>query len=532
MEKIIEVTNLSFTYPENEAKALSSVSFSVNKGDYIAVLGESGCGKTTLLRSLKPSIAPVGLISGQILLSGKSINELTLKEQSEKIGFVFQNPDTQCVTDTVWHELSFGLENSGLSSDVIRSKVAETASYFGIEQLMNRETAFLSGGEKQLVNLAAVSAMRPEILILDEPVSQLDPINAKNFLNTVKRINRDFGTTVIITEHQTDEIFAEADKLLIMENGKCISFDSPVNTAKRLKNEFSHMSYLMPVPLKIAAQPDFPEAFYPLTIKDGKKWLSSTVNEPVIREIERAYTKDETAVSVRCVSFGYSKKDKELIDDLSCTFKKNKINIIAGGNGAGKSTLLKLIAGIRKTLNGKIKHSFKRLAYMPQQPENLFLHDTVKADLLSVSKDIEKAAALTGISHLLLKNPLDLSGGELQKAAIAKLLLLNPDLLLLDEPTKSLDAKFKESLGLLLKQLSENGCTVIIASHDIEFCAEYGDYMMLLFDGKIVSEKSTPEFLRENMFYTTAARKMSSHIFENAVTAEEVIMLCKKNLKL
>ena len=229
-----QIENLTFAYPGSHRKTLDNVSLTVAKGEYVVLCGASGSGKTTLLRHLKPVLTPYGEKSGSILFDGQPIAELTPVRQATGIGYVMQDPDQQIVTDKVWHELAFGLESIGCDRETMRARVAEMACYFGIADWFHRDVAILSGGQKQLLNLASVMAMQPEVLILDEPTSQLDPLAASDFLNTVRKINTELGTTVIITEHRLEDIFPYADRAVVMENGRIIADDTPRRIGARL----------------------------------------------------------------------------------------------------------------------------------------------------------------------------------------------------------------------------------------------------------------------------------------------------------
>ena len=223
----IEVKNFSFQYPKESHAALYQVSMEVEEGSFVVLCGKSGCGKSTLLRQFKSVLASHGEKKGEILYGGQNLEDVDLRTQSAEIGYVLQNPDNQIVTDKVWHELAFGLESLGYDTPTIRLRVAEMASYFGIHSWFLKNVSELSGGQKQLLNLASVMAMHPKLLILDEPTSQLDPIAASDFLETVRKINRDIGTTVILTEHRLEDVIPWADKVYVMDKGRMIADGTP-----------------------------------------------------------------------------------------------------------------------------------------------------------------------------------------------------------------------------------------------------------------------------------------------------------------
>ena len=247
-----EIKDLSFSYPTANGKlALKNINLKIERGEYLTVCGKSGSGKTTLLRHLKSVLAPHGNLSGEIIFEGKPLREADLREQSSKIGYVMQNPDNQIVTDKVWHELAFGLESLGEDQKTIRLRVAEMASYFGIQGWFRKDVSQLSGGQKQLLNLASIMAMQPSVLILDEPTSQLDPIAAADFLNTVRKINLELGTTVIITEHRLEDVFHASDRVAVMEDGALLAVDEPRAIGEFLKKENNQMFAAMPSPVQI-----------------------------------------------------------------------------------------------------------------------------------------------------------------------------------------------------------------------------------------------------------------------------------------
>ena len=531
MDKLI-IENLSFAYPGKSGKTLCDISLEISQGEYIVIAGKSGCGKTTLLRHLKPALTPHGKRSGRILIGGRELKQMSEREQAQKIGFVMQDPDSQIVTDKVWHELAFGLENLGFDRNTIRLRVAEMAAYFGIDEWFDCEVGSLSGGQKQLLNLAAVMAMHPDVLILDEPVSQLDPVAASDFLDTVAKINRELGVTVILTEHRLEEIFSFADKIAVMDSGRIVSFESPQRTGEKLSFSLSFIRYAMPVPMKIYAEVGDTSLPCPVNIREGRKWLSEILPEMHDAMIENEEPPiSESVITLRDIHFKYDKKGKTVLNDLSASFQGGKITAVLGGNGAGKSTLLKIIAGICKPQAGKIKCGKMKIAYLPQHVQTVFTEKTVRADLLLMDENIGEVVSLTDIQDILASHPFDISGGEMQRAALAKILLTSPDVLLLDEPTKGMDGGYKEKFAEILKSLAAKGKTVILVSHDIEFCASYADVCMMLFGGKIAAQNHARSFFSGNTFYTTAASRMSRSVFENAVTAEEVAYLCKKNLK-
>lgn len=586
---LVEVKDFSFSYPECSHKVLEHVNLKIKEGTLNVVCGRSGCGKSTLLRQLKTVLAPAGNTSGQILYRGVSLKDTDHRTQSQEIGFVMQNPDNQIVTDKVWHELAFGLESLGCDNATIRLRVAEMASYFGIQQWFYKNVAELSGGQKQLLNLAAVMAMHPSLLILDEPTSQLDPIAASDFLETVKKINRDIGTTVLLTEHRLQDIIPYADRIFVMDEGGVFMDGTPREIGTALGRQKHGMFLSMPVPMQIYGETRS-RLTCPLTVSQGRQWIQEYIEEKGItkEQIQQAnqrlagstHAQDnklpgetagsegkgilaglksrnhtpEPAIQMKGVWFRYEKDSPDVVRDLSLEVKKGEFYALVGGNGTGKSTTLSLLSRVHQPykgriyLEGKDLRSFKDnqlycgyLGVMPQNPQSIFLKKTVLEDLYSViggkkeklskeynlsmkkEKAIEGIVSLTHLNGLLDRHPYDLSGGEQQRLALAKVLLLRPKILLMDEPTKGMDAEYKEELGGILKKLQSHGMTIFMISHDVEFVAEYADTTGLFFEGNIVTSKKTRDFFAGNNFYTTAANRMARGLFPEAVTGKDVV---------
>ena len=544
-----EIKDLTFSYASAKGKhSLENVSLSIEQGEFVTLCGKSGSGKSTLLRQLKTVLTPNGKRTGEILFRGVPLKEVSDRDQSEKIGFVMQNPDDQIVTDKVWHELAFGLESLGCDQKTMRGRVAEMACYFGIQDWFHRDVATLSGGQKQLLNLASIMAMQPEVLILDEPTSQLDPIAASDFLNTLRKINTELGTTVIITEHRLEDIFPYADRAVVMDKGRVIADDAPGKVGQLLFEQSNPMFTAMPTPVRVYYGAGG-KGESPLTVRQGRSWLSrefptkpekNTIPAPALpEEIENP------ALTLKELWFRYEKDTPDILRGVSAEIPAGSLYAILGGNGAGKSTTLKAISGIcrpyrgKVTLFGKPVEKYKSselfngcLAMLPQDPKSLFVKKTVREDLSEMTKDkaaIDRIAVLCQVTELLDSHPYDLSGGEQQRAALAKVLLTNPKLLLLDEPTKGIDSFFKETFAEILADLKKQGITIVMVSHDVEFCARYADVVSMFFDGQILTNDTPRRFFGSNSFYTTAAHRMSRHIFQGAVTAEDVISLYKEN---
>ncbi len=548
--EIYTVKNLTFKYPQAEKSVLNNISFSINSGEFITLCGPSGCGKSTLLRHLKPALKPNGIISGKVLFEDNDINNLGLREQSQKIGFVLQNPDNQIVTDKVWHELAFGLENIGYDNSIIRKRVAETASFFGIQHWFEKNVTELSGGQKQLLNLASIMAMQPKVLILDEPTSQLDPIAASEFISCLTKINRELGVTVIITEHRLDDILPQSSRVLVMENGTIASYGTPQHICHELKDKNSHMFSSMPAQMQIWSAVTNNAINCPITVCEGRKWLENYCDDHKLTELyseEIPVYSDKTAIELKDVWFRYEKTAPDILKGISLKINEGEFAAILGGNGTGKTTALSVINGTNKPYRGKVnilsdnlsqhENSGVITATLPQNPQTLFLRKTVLEDLYEVfdgkkidndtkNKMISSVISLCRLDDLINRHPFDLSGGEQQRAALAKILLLRPRILLLDEPTKGLDSKLKDEFAQIIHTLNNSGVTVLMVSHDIEFCAKYTHRCMLFFNGEVISQGTPREFFASNSFYVTSANRMSKGLIKDAVTADDVIYCC------
>ena len=536
--EIFRVEKLNFAYPnyklnlktKDDMFALKDISFSLSEGEFATLCGKSGCGKTTLLRQLKSALTPSGYRSGDILYCGKPLGELDLLTQTAEIGYVMQRPDSQIVTDKVWHELAFGLESLGYGSDEIRRRVSEMASFFGLQSWFYRETNTLSGGQRQLLNLASVMVMQPKILILDEPTAQLDPIAASDFLQMLCRINCELGTTVLLSAHNLEDVIPVSDRVIVMEDGRIVSDDAPARTVTRLKNSGSDMFLAMPSPARIYASVEDGENC-PLTVREGRDWIGEFTRDRELRELPDRpvlYDPDTVVLNAKGIWFRYGKRENDILKSVSLTLHKGEWLSVVGATGVGKSTFLSVLSGVNTNYRGRVETYGNKVCMLPQDPQSVFEKETVLDDLrcgLSGGDEnfLRNVIKLCDLSELLNMHPYDLSGGEQQRAALAKVLLRKPAILLLDEPTKGLDTHFKRKLAGILNNLRRSGISIIMVAHDIEFCAEYSDNCAFLFDGEIISMDEPRKFFSDNSFYTTAANRGCRNIIPEAVTTDEAI---------
>ncbi len=532
-----EIRNLTFYYPEQSKAVLDDISFSVSAGEFLVLCGKSGCGKSTLLRHLKTPMVPTGSRKGTIVFEGQELESVREDIQAYRIGFVQQSPDNQIVTDKVWHELAFGLESLGFDTATIRERVAEMASFFGIQSWFYKDVSELSGGQKQLLNLASIMAMQPSVLILDEPTSQLDPIAASDFLAAVGKINRDLGTTIIITEHRLEEVLPMADRVLFMEQGKIIGDGSPTEVGTQLKEMGHGMFRAMPAAMQIWAAVDNDGAC-PVTVRDGRNWLKTFSEShpllPLPEEQPRGAT--EEVIHMEDVWFRYEKDLPDVVKGVNLSVEKGEFYAILGGNGTGKSTTLSVLMGLRKAYRGDVKVKGK-IAMLPQNPQTLFVKKTAREDLFEIlngsnktreeqTAAVSKVVALCELRDLLDRHPYDLSGGEQQRLALAKVLLMESDVLLMDEPTKGLDAEYKQVFAKIIKALQGKGVTIVMVTHDIEFCAQYADRCAMFFDGNITMDGTPRYFFAWNSFYTTAANRISREMVSDAITVGDIVTCC------
>lgn len=462
----IEVRGLHFAYPGAEAPVLDGLDWFVPQGAFALLVGGTGSGKSTLLSLLKPEISPTGECAGELRVLGESVADMDVRASAERVGYVFQDPENQIVCETVWHEMAFGLENLGMSRDEMRRRVAETSYFFGLEDWLHRDTDTLSGGRKQLLSLAAVLALRPRVLLLDEPTSQLDPVAEKNFLHALFRVNRELGCTVVVATHQPRPMLEYATCAYRIEGGRVCEVVDLASLGSR----------------------------------EGLLALDSCWPAQVAAT--------SAAAAIREGWFRYDRASGWVLRGLDAAFSAGAVHAVVGGNGCGKSTMLSVLAKTVKLQRGHMERGAGSAALLPQNPKALLVAETVRDELMEWASTCgydeavarERAASL-GLSGLDGRHPYDLSGGQRQLLALAKLLLIGPELLLLDEPTKGLDLASRRIIARALRGHAEAGGTVIMATHDLDFAEQVADDIAMMFDGEIACMEPPADFFSDNVFY-------------------------------
>jgi len=620
--EILTVRDLNFQYAMGRRPALHDVNFTVEKGDFVTICGATGSGKSTLLRMLKKELIPRGELTGEVIFDGTLLRELDDRRSAGAIGFVMQRPEQQLVTDKVWHELAFGLENLGCPKEIIRRKVTEMASYFGIENWFDRPVDDLSGGQKQLLNLAAIMVMNPELLILDEPTAQLDPVAATDFLETLGRLNRDTGITVILVEHRPEQAIPMGNRLMVLDRGTVLYYGAPKQVCSELQNE-PELLESMPAAVRLCNElrkaegcgggPDTAgsasaesvaghersasaesvaghersasaesvaghersasaggvaslagnasaggvaaaarvahaggesgeiAADCPLTVREGNRWIKAHYDNS-IRELPRIpYILTGTPVlELKNLWFRYGRALPDVLRGTDLTVFDREIFCILGGNGSGKSTTLNSAAGLLKPYTGEIRIFGKNirdykgntlykdcLSVLPQDVQSVFLMNTVREELKDAGAVMESLPY--DLAPYLDQHPYDLSGGQQQLVALAKVLATKPRLLLMDEPTKGVDAHSRRGLIRVLRELRDRGMTIVMVTHDVEFAAEIADRCAMFFRGEVTSVDVPRSFFAANHFYTTAINRMTRDYYDDCITLEDAVKICRAN---
>lgn len=549
--EIFRIEGMTFGFPDMEWKALKDIHLSVREGEFVVLCGPSGCGKTTLLRLLKKELAPAGRRKGEIYYEGKRLEDWEERLLIEQIGLVFQDPDNQIVMDEVMQEIVFGLENLGYSNFEMRKRVAEMVHFFGVEGLLRLKPSELSGGQKQMLNLLSVLLLKPKVLLLDEPTSQLDPIAAKELILILERLNKEMGMTVILVEHRLEELFGVADRVLMMEDGKIVydGNSKEVITELYARGDECFIPYVPSISRLYMEKEVRPSLDgIPLNVKESKEWIRTLPVYAALEVADADATKGigrQRILEMKDVYFQYEKKGSMILKSLSLDIFKGEFFVLVGGNGSGKSTVMKACIGSIKPKRGTVcyegmevsklkgRELYERMAYLPQNPRTYFVHDTIGKELEEavLRHDVENGTAKMeelmkafNIAHLRDRHPYDCSGGEIQRAALACMLIGSPDILFIDEPTKGLDPISKKRFSEVLYRHHREGLTIMMVTHDIEFAARNAQRCAIMFDGEITAVGTADQLFKGNYFYTTAINRAtrSSNVHE-ALTLEEAI---------
>lgn len=540
---VIKIEDLTYYYPDTEKPALDNINLEVLEGQFVLLVGGSGCGKSTLIRALSGLIPDFygGSYGGRVYLDGQEIRQLDRRSLVQQVGMVFQDPESQLVMTNVEQEVAFGLENLGLPVGLMKRRVMEVTGALALSGYLHNFIPELSGGQKQKVTLAAVLAMQPDILVLDEPTSQLDPVAGEEILTMIKRLNEENGITVILVEQRLERCFHLADRVLVMENGRILFDDTPDIVAKwSAKNNMPLVSPLA----ALFAGTGFPDV--PLTVKKGREILRSHnlfVKNPVpliTNNKTSRLTGSECLVDIQNLWFTYP-NGKEALKNVNLRIKPGDFTVIMGENAAGKTTLLKNINGLLKPGRGQVKVlnrdtrnlSVEELAstvgYLSQDPNDYLFLPTVREELdftlnnlgLSDNGISEKILHRLQLTPYAEVNPRDLSAGERQRVALASVLVAGPKLLLLDEPTRGLDYRLKAELGNILRELQADGTGIIVVTHDVEFAAEYAGDIVLMAEGTVIAGGSKYEMLTGSTFYSPQVNKLFNNIVDGVVTLDQ-----------
>ena len=508
-----EFKKFGFTYALGDHPALKNINLTFQTGEIVSVCGPSGSGKTTLLRCMKRAISPAGSYEG----------EFAGPKRESDTAIVFQNPETQLVLPSVINDLAFQMENHGVEPVLMKKRMSETVGYFGLEDILHAKTETLSGGQKQLTSLCAALMCEPKLLLLDEPVSQLDPLAGAAFLEAVRRANADFGVTVVLSEHRLDECAAISDRIVYMEDG-AVLFAGKADETIRFLYESGRVPFVPEIPsvsMRIDGRVILTPRGFMQSYKNGN-FLKKTGREADGAERKsgkrRDKNKKDAAVSYSEIVFHYPGKPSPVLNRLTINLHGGEIVCLVGGNGCGKSTLLKMIAGINKPYSGRARVNAKKIGYMPQHVRDYFSSDSVRGEMDEANPRFMELASRLKVDGILDKNPFDISGGEQQKVVFLSILLGNPDIIALDEPTKGMDPETKRTFAELLH---ETDAAVIIATHDIGFAARYAGRCAMLFDGEIAYFGEPRDFFRGSSHYTTALHKAFRHIDETVVLPED-----------
>jgi energy-coupling factor transporter ATP-binding protein EcfA2 len=561
----IEIKELTYHYPKEIKPVIKDINLQLNKGEILFIVGESGSGKSTLAKCISGAVPNFygGTIQGSVSIDGEDIIEMKHNKRATEVTMVFQDPESQLIMNKVHREIAFGLENVGVESSEIKRRIWEAMQFSNILDIANREINTLSGGQKQRVAITSAIAYLPNCIILDEPTSQLDPASAEDVIALIKKINEELGITIIIIEQRIDKWFDIADKVLILARGEIAFSGSKQELYNERKEELLDF---LPNYLKISKALNIFNM--PYSLREARRTIEEFKYEYETNMATQDLSGSEEIIKIDNLCCKY--EDNLVIKGLNTRIRQGDFISIMGANGAGKSTFLKSLMGLisysgsikvlknsfvddnskklTKNLIGsfsgeyreirklRIKDISRIIGYVSQNPNDYISKETVYSELKFTLdnysiKDhgvIEDTLKALDLYKLKDKNPRDLSGGEVQRVAIASILVLRPKVLLLDEPTRGLDSKVKRMLGEILLELNKNGTTVILVTHDVEFASEFCSRFLLMFNGEIVGDGSREEVLGRGIYYTTNINKIFRNINSDIFTLKDFLSSTRK----
>ena len=503
MTAALQVEGVRYAYPETPRPALDDVSLEVEEGELVLVLGESGCGKSTLLRAALGLVPHFhgGRLEGRVVTAGLDTRTHRPAEIAAQAGLVFQDPEAQLVMRRADHEVAFGLENLGCPVNELLTRTEEALAAVGSAELSERQIGTLSGGEQQRVAIASVLAMGQQLLLLDEPTSQLDPVAAEELLALVTRINRDRGITVVLAEHRTGRVFAEADRVVVMDAGRIAYQGTPAEAAAHLSGSAPWM--LPPVTQAFAAAH---RTELPLSVRDARR-LAADVAPPAPATAPIAAA---PAIRVRDVHHRFG--SIAALRGVTTTLTSGAVTALVGANGAGKTTLAQVAARLLEPERGTVEET-GRCGYVSQNPAHHALRETVADEIAYALRNLgvppgERAQRVDrelerfGLGELAGRHPRDLSSGERQRLAIASVTVMRPSALILDEPTRGMDGLRKLALAEMLRGLAAGGCAVGVITHDIDFAAEAAQLVTTMARGRVLADAAPVTMLARGTFFT------------------------------
>jgi energy-coupling factor transport system ATP-binding protein len=529
---MIQFNHLTYRYPGAAPAVLENLSLEVGEGEFLLVMGPSGAGKSTLLRCLNGLVPHFygGTISGEVRVDGRDPVALGPRGMADMVGFVLQDPEAQFVVDRVEDELAFALENQGYPPLVMRKRVEEALDQINIAHLRHRSVSTLSGGERQRVAIAAVMTLQPRVLVLDEPTSQLDPQAAEEVLDTLVRLNQDLGLTIILSEHRLERVVQYVDRILYLHgSGEQPLLDEP----RQVLSQVDLTPPLISLAKALGWSP------LPLTIKEGRRFARKTpaptppVEAPQERGPAWSSSEPQPPVSISVKGLGFSYNGHPALQNLSLDVRQGEFVALMGRNGAGKTTLLKQLVGLLTPDQGQVQllapasgkpldtrkapveEIIRRVGYVPQNPNALLFNDTVSQELDFTRRghglppgEYGSLLSTLSLTEHASHYPRDLSVGERQRVALASILVAEPQVLLLDEPTRGLDYQQKAALVSFLQQERARGRTIIMATHDVELVASCADRVILLGDGQVVVDGPARQVMSESLVFASQISKL------------------------